>query len=70
MDGKKINDVIELRKHLYQEKKIGDQLNVKYYRNGKLMETSLKLYLTYTIGKKREVINKGLPCFFLCYDTK
>lgn len=43
MDGKKINDVIELRKHLYQEKKIGDQLNVKYYRNGKLMETSVKL---------------------------
>jgi serine protease Do len=43
MDGKKINDVIELRKHLYQEKKIGDQLNVKYYRNGKLKETSLKL---------------------------
>ncbi|MCQ6280247.1 S1C family serine protease [Bacillus sp. EB600] len=43
MDGKKINDVIELRKHLYQEKKIGDQLNVKFYRSGKLKETSLKL---------------------------
>jgi serine protease Do len=43
MDGKNINDVIDLRKHLYQEKKIGDQLNVKFYRSGKLKETSLKL---------------------------
>jgi serine protease Do len=43
LDGKKINDVIELRKHLYQDKKIGDQMNVKYYRGGKLKETSLQL---------------------------
>jgi serine protease Do len=42
MDGKKINDVIELRKHLYQ-KKIGDQLHVKYYRAGKLQDATLKL---------------------------
>jgi serine protease Do len=43
MDGKKINDVIELRKHLYQDKKIGDQMTVKFYRGGKLKETTLKL---------------------------
>jgi serine protease Do len=43
MDGKKINDVIELRKHLYQHKKIGDQMTVKFYRDGKLKETTLKL---------------------------
>jgi serine protease Do len=43
MDGKKINDVIDLRKHLYQDKKIGDQMNVKFYRDGKLKETTLKL---------------------------
>lgn len=43
LDGKKINDVIELRKHLYQEKKIGDQMKVKFYRSGKLEETTLKL---------------------------
>ncbi|MEH7414034.1 trypsin-like peptidase domain-containing protein [Neobacillus drentensis] len=43
MDGEKINDVIDLRKHLYQEKKIGEKLKVKYYREGKLKETTLTL---------------------------
>ncbi|WP_066071927.1 S1C family serine protease [Neobacillus soli] len=43
MDGKKINDVIDLRKHLYQKKKIGEQLKVKFYRDGKLKETTLTL---------------------------
>ncbi len=32
MDGEKINDVIALRKHLYNEKKIGDKMTVKFYR--------------------------------------
>jgi serine protease Do len=43
LDGKKINDVIDLRKHLYQEKKIGDRMNVKFYRSGKLQEATLTL---------------------------
>jgi serine protease Do len=43
MDGEKISDVIDLRKHLYQKKKIGEKLKVKYYRQGKLMETTLTL---------------------------
>ncbi|MEH7109160.1 S1C family serine protease [Bacillus sp. JJ1764] len=43
MDGQKINDVIDLRKHLYQEKKIGDKMKIKFYRDGKLKETSLTL---------------------------
>ncbi|WP_342433727.1 trypsin-like peptidase domain-containing protein [Neobacillus sp. FSL H8-0543] len=43
MDGVEINDVIDLRKHLYQEKKIGEQMKIKYYREGKLMETTLTL---------------------------
>lgn len=43
MDGTRINDVIDLRKHLYEKKKIGDQLKVKYYRSGSLKETSIKL---------------------------
>lgn len=43
MDGQKINDVIDLRKHLYQKKKIGEKLTVKYYREGKLKETSMTL---------------------------
>lgn len=43
MDGDKISDVIDLRKHLYNKKKIGDQLEIKFYRNGKLEETTMKL---------------------------
>jgi serine protease Do len=43
MDGQKINDVIDLRKHLYQKKKIGEQLKIKYYREGKLKQTTLTL---------------------------
>ncbi|PLS02218.1 S1C family serine protease [Neobacillus cucumis] len=43
MDGEKITNVIDLRKHLYQKKKVGDQLKVKYYREGKLKETTLTL---------------------------
>ncbi|MFF2450709.1 S1C family serine protease [Neobacillus sp. NPDC058068] len=43
MDGQKINDVIDLRKHLYQTKKIGEQMKVKFYRDGKLQETTLTL---------------------------
>jgi serine protease Do len=43
MDGQKINDVIDLRKHLYQKKKIGDKMKIKYYREGQLKETTLTL---------------------------
>ncbi|WP_413304981.1 trypsin-like peptidase domain-containing protein [Bacillus sp. 1P10SD] len=43
MDGQKINDVIDLRKHLYQKKKIGEKMRIKYYRDGQLKETTLTL---------------------------
>ncbi|CEG21210.1 Serine protease Do-like HtrA [Planococcus massiliensis] len=43
MDGEAVGDIIELRKHLYNEKKIGDTLAVKAYRNGKLMDFELEL---------------------------
>jgi serine protease Do len=43
LDGEEIRNVIDLRKHLYNEKKVGDQMRVKYYRNGALKETTLKL---------------------------
>jgi serine protease Do len=43
MDGKTIHDVIDLRKHLYQETKIGDQMEIKYYREGKLQTTTITL---------------------------
>ena len=43
LDGKEIVDLIDLRKHLYNEKKIGDSMKVKYYRSGKLETTELTL---------------------------
>lgn len=43
LDGEKINDTISLRKHLYTEKNIGDSMKVKYFREGKLQETTMKL---------------------------
>lgn len=43
LDGKKIHDVIDLRKHLYQEKDIGEQMEIKFYREGKLQTTTMTL---------------------------
>ncbi|RNF39911.1 S1C family serine protease [Planococcus salinus] len=43
MDGQPVSDIIELRQHLYNEKEIGDTLNVQAYRNGELMEFELEL---------------------------
>ncbi|MCH7323494.1 trypsin-like peptidase domain-containing protein [Solibacillus sp. MA9] len=43
MDGKKIENAIQLRKHLYNEKQIGDTLQMKVYRQGKLVEAQLEL---------------------------
>lgn len=43
LDDEKIEDVIDLRKYLYIKKNIGDQMKVKFYRNGKLKETTVKL---------------------------
>jgi serine protease Do len=43
LDGAEIRDAIDLRKHLYNEKKIGDQMRVKFYRAGELKETTIKL---------------------------
>lgn len=43
MDGEKIEDVIDLRKHLYNEKEVGDTMQLKVYRQGELIETELTL---------------------------
>ncbi|MFD2443663.1 S1C family serine protease [Bacillus sp. CGMCC 1.16607] len=43
MDGEEIKDVIDLRKHLYNKKQIGDQMEIKFYRNGALKTTTVKL---------------------------
>lgn len=43
LDGEKVTDVLELRKYLYNHKKVGDSMKVKYYRGGKVKETTLTL---------------------------
>ena len=43
MDGQKIENAIQLRKHLYNEKQIGDTLKIKVYRQGELVEAQLEL---------------------------
>ncbi len=43
MDGAKIENSIDLRKHLYNEKEVGDTLKLKVYRQGKLEELTLQL---------------------------
>lgn len=43
LDGEATPDVPSLRKHLYAEKKIGDTMKVKYYRNGKAQTTEMTL---------------------------
>lgn len=43
LDGKEVLDMIDLRKILYQEKEVGDQVDVVYYRNGERHETSVEL---------------------------
>ncbi len=45
-DGQKIKSVVELRKYLYQKKKVGETLAVTYYRNGEKQQTKLTLIET------------------------
>jgi serine protease Do len=43
LDGEKVEDVIALRKHLYNTKKVGDSMKVTYYREGRKETTTVKL---------------------------
>ena len=43
MDGEKINDMVSLRKHLYNEKEIGDTMRMKVYRGNQLLEIEMVL---------------------------
>lgn len=43
LDGEEIMGTIDLRKILYQKKKIGDEVSVTYYRDGKKQETTIEL---------------------------
>lgn len=43
LDGKEVLDMIDLRQILYREKKVGDQVDVTYYRDGKQHTTTITL---------------------------
>ena len=43
LDGEKIENVIDLRKHLYNKKEVNDQMKVTFYRDGKKKEVTMKL---------------------------
>lgn len=43
LDDEKIADVVELRKHLYNRKQVGDTMKVTFYRDGKKQTVTLKL---------------------------
>ena len=43
MDGKPIMNVMELRQFLFRETKPGDEIVVEFYRDGKLMKTTVTL---------------------------
>ncbi|PAV28461.1 serine protease [Virgibacillus profundi] len=43
LDGEPIMNMIDLRKILYYEKEVGDEVVVTYYRDGELLETKLQL---------------------------
>lgn len=42
-DNEEIGTTLELRKYLYEKKKIGDMMDVHFYREGKLLKTTVKL---------------------------
>lgn len=43
LDGEEIRDEVELRKYLYNEKKVGETVNVTYYRAGKKQTAEVSL---------------------------
>ncbi|MBN3524267.1 S1C family serine protease [Paenibacillus apiarius] len=42
-DNEPIGTTLDLRKYLYEKKQIGENLDVKFYRDGKLMTTAVEL---------------------------
>lgn len=43
LDGEQVRDVIELRKHLYNEKQVGDDMTVTFYRGKDQKSTTVNL---------------------------
>lgn len=43
LDGEPVHNIIDLRKILYEDKDVGEDVEVTYYRNGKQNNTNIKL---------------------------
>ncbi|RAP74240.1 S1C family serine protease [Paenibacillus montanisoli] len=43
LDNRSISSTMELRKYLYYEKSIGDEIEITFYRNGEKLSTTFKL---------------------------
>ncbi|MFD1040285.1 S1C family serine protease [Virgibacillus byunsanensis] len=43
LDGQEVDNMIDLRKVLYQEKEVGDEVTITYYRDGERQETTIEL---------------------------
>ncbi|MRH44375.1 PDZ domain-containing protein [Aquibacillus halophilus] len=43
LDGEQINNIVSLRKHLYQEKQVGEEMKITYYRDGNRLEVTVRL---------------------------
>ncbi|WP_313428347.1 S1C family serine protease [Siminovitchia terrae] len=43
LDGEEVEDVVALRKYLYNKKKVGDSMKVTYYRGGKKQDANVNL---------------------------
>ncbi|HLS60843.1 MAG TPA: trypsin-like peptidase domain-containing protein [Virgibacillus sp.] len=43
LDGQDINDTIDLRKVLYQDKEVGDKIEITFYRDGEKKEATIEL---------------------------
>lgn len=43
IDGQQISNLLDLRQHLYDEKEIGEEMTITYYRNGEESQTTAEL---------------------------
>lgn len=43
LDGEEVETIVDLRKHLYEDKQPGDRMKIVFYRNGSLQEADVQL---------------------------
>ncbi|MYL34462.1 PDZ domain-containing protein [Pontibacillus yanchengensis] len=43
LDDTKVTNIVDLRKHLYEKKKVGEKMSITFYRKGEKKETTMEL---------------------------